>query len=48
MNLDPRGDLRWLDHCAAMSFLATAYWRFAKWIHHSSEHKPSVRRSDLL
>jgi len=48
LNLDPRGDLRWLDHCAAKSFLATAYWRFARWFHRSSERTPSVRLSDLL
>jgi len=48
MNLDPCRDLRCLDHCAAKSFLAIAYWRFARWFHRSSEHEPSLWRSDLL
>jgi len=48
LNLDPRNDFRWLDHCAAKSFLATAYWRFTRCFHRSSERKPHVSRSDLL
>jgi len=48
MNLDPRSDFRCLDHCAAKSFLATAYCRFARWFHRSSELSPSARCSDLL
>jgi len=48
LNLDPRNDLRWFDHCAVKSFLATAYWRFARCFHRSSEREPYVLRSDLL
>jgi len=48
MNLDRHSVFRWLDHCAAKSFLATAYCRFARCFHRSSERKARVRQSDLL